>query len=431
MQRVLVVDRNKNALMPCHPSRARQLLKQGKAAVFRRYPFTIILKDRDGGEVQPIALKIDPGSKTTGIALVGDFQRGKRVLWAGEIKHRGEQISNVLLTRRHYRHHRRYLHTRYRPARFNNRKRSNNWLPPSIQSRIDNITTWAGRLYRLLPLASVTLELVKFDTQMLQNPEISGVAYQQGTLHGYEIREYLLEKWGRKCAYCGVVNVPLEVEHMIPKSRGGSNRVTNLTLACQTCNQSKRNQTAAEFGYPHIQRKAKQPLKDAAAMNVTRWTLYYQFEKSDLRLEVGSGGRTKYNRRMQSYPKTHWIDAACVGVSGACVYIAPGHAPLIIQAKGRQSRLMCRPDKYGFPRTKSKLGRVHFGFQTGDMTKAIVERGKKQGVYIGRVAVRSSGKFDITTRTGIVQGINYRYFTHLHKSDGYSYEKGEGAPTYV
>jgi 5-methylcytosine-specific restriction endonuclease McrA len=426
MQRVLVLDNNKKPLMPCNSARARQLLKQGKAAVFRRYPFTIILKDRDGGEVQPVALKIDPGSKTTGIALVGDFQRGKRVLWAGEIKHRGEQISNVLLTRRHYRHHRRYRHTRYRPARFNNRKRSNNWLPPSIQSRIDNITTWAGRLSRLLPLASVTLELVKFDTQILQNPEISGVAYQQGTLHGYEIREYLLEKWGRKCAYCGVVNVALEVEHITPKSRGGSNRVSNLTLACQTCNQSKGNQTAAEFGYPHIQHQAKQPLKDAAAVNITRRTLYRQFEQSDLPLEVGTGGRTKYNRRIQNYAKVHWIDAACVGVSGERVYISPRHVPIIIRAKGRQSRLMCRPDKYGFPRTKSKLGRIQFGFQTGDMTKAIVEKGQKQGVYIGRVAVRSSGKFDITTHRGKVQGINYRYFTHLYKSDGYSYEKGEG-----
>lgn len=107
-----------------------------------------------------------------------------------------------------------------------------------------------------------------------------------------------------------------------------------------------------------------------------------------------------------------------------CGCIAPGHAPLLIKSNGRQSRLMCRPDKYGFPRTKAKVGRVQYGFQTGDIVRAVVLTGKKAGTYIGRVAVRSSGSFNITTRTGTVQGIGYRHCTHLHKSDGYSYEKG-------
>ncbi|NDJ87429.1 MAG: hypothetical protein GYB66_16245 [Chloroflexi bacterium] len=110
------------------------------------------------------------------------------------------------------------------------------------------------------------------------------------------------------------------------------------------------------------------------------------------------------------------------------MYIAPDHAPLQIKANGRQSRLMCRPDKYGFPRTKAKQGRVQYGFQTGDMVRAVVTQGKKIGTHIGRVAVRSSGSFNITTCVGTVQGISYRYCAHLHKSDGYSYEKGEGVP---
>jgi len=97
MQRVLVLDKNKTPLMPCHPARARQLLTRGKAAVFCQYPFTILLKERDGGDVQPIALKLDPGSKTTGIALVADFKRGKRVIWAGKLSHRGQQIRDKLL----------------------------------------------------------------------------------------------------------------------------------------------------------------------------------------------------------------------------------------------------------------------------------------------------------------------------------------------
>src|SRR5262245_34207504 len=107
MQRVLVIDKNKQPLMPCHPACARQMLREGKAAVFRRYPFTIILKEREGGDTQPVCVKIDPGSKTTGMAVLGDFKRGKRVIWAAELTHRGQQIRNALLSRRYSRRGRR------------------------------------------------------------------------------------------------------------------------------------------------------------------------------------------------------------------------------------------------------------------------------------------------------------------------------------
>ena len=305
MERVFVLDCNKQPLMPCHPARARELLDKGKAAVYRQYPLTIILKERDSGDVQAIAFKVDPGSKTTGMALVADFKRGKRLIWAAELAHRGQQIKDALESRRSLRRGRRARHTRYRPARFECRRRAAGWLPPSLMSRVDNIVTWANRLGRFSPLASVSLELVKFDMQAIQNPEISGVEYQQGELMGYEVREYLLEKWGRKCAYCGVKNVPFEVEHINPKARGGSNRVSNLTLACRKCNEAKGNQTAAEFGHPDIQAKAKAPLKDAAAVNASRRKLYGVFAQAGIPLEIGTGGRTKFNRVKQSSPKAH------------------------------------------------------------------------------------------------------------------------------
>ncbi len=127
MQRVLVIDKNKKALMPTHPARAKELLDAGKAAVYRRFPFTIILKEREGGDVQPVALKIDPGSKTTGLALVADFKSGKRVIWAAELTHRGPAIRDALLSRRQQRRFRRQRKTRYRGARFLNR-------PPSPAS---------------------------------------------------------------------------------------------------------------------------------------------------------------------------------------------------------------------------------------------------------------------------------------------------------
>jgi 5-methylcytosine-specific restriction endonuclease McrA len=302
MQKVFVLDKNRQPLMPCHPARARELLKLGKASVFKRFPFTIILKNREGGDKQAVSLKVDPGSKETGIVMVGDFKRGKRVIWASVLEHHGQQINNALETRRILRRGRRARHTRYRPARFNNRYRPKDWLAPSLMSRIDNIWTWAIRLNRSCTVDTISQELVKFDTQLMENAEISGVEYQQGELAGYEVREYLLEKWQRTCAYCGAKNVSLEVEHITPKSRGGTNRVSNLTLACRTCNQKKGSQTATEFGYPNIQKQAKCPLKYATIVNVTRWALYNRLKSSGLPIEVGTGGRTKYNRIQQGYP---------------------------------------------------------------------------------------------------------------------------------
>ncbi|MCU0482435.1 MAG: HNH endonuclease, partial [Anaerolineae bacterium] len=205
------------------------------------------------------------------------------------------------------------------------------------------------------------------------------------------------------------------------------NRVSNLALACQSCNQKKGNQTADEFGYRHVQTLAKMPLKDASAINASRWKLYEMLQGFGFPIERGTGGRTKYNRTIQNYPKTHWLDAVCVGESGQAVYVSPNHQPLLIQAVGRGNRQMTKPDKYGFPRATRQRKKVYFGFQTGDMTKAIVTSGKKVGIYVGRVAVRASGKFNITTATETIQGINHRFFTSIHKSDGYSYMKGEQA----
>ncbi len=427
MQRVLVVDKNKQPLMPCHPARARELLRKGKAAVYRQFPFTLILTEREGGETQPVALKIDPGSKTTGIALVADFKRGKRLIWAAVLEHRGQQIRDALLSRRQLRRSRRSRHTRYRPARFDNRRRPVGWLAPSLQSRVENSWTWEHHLSKACPITGIAQELVKFDTQLMANAEISGVEYQQGELAGYEIREHLLEKWGRKCAYCGAKDTALEIEHIVPKSRGGSNRVSNLTLACHDCNQAKGNLTASEYGHPEIQGKAKQPLKDAAAVNATRWSLWRRLQTTGLPVEVGTGGRTKFNRTQQGYPKAHWIDAACVDESGAAVQLKYAHKPLYIRATGHGSRQMCGTDKYGFPSRYRLCQKHHFGFQTGDIVQADVPAGKYTGRHVGRVACRASGRFDITSPFGKAAGISHLHCRMLHQSDGYTYTKGHGA----
>jgi hypothetical protein len=202
MSSVFVVDTKQRPLDPVHPGIARWLLSHGKAAVWRHYPFTIILTHAvPDTEPQPLRLKLDPGSQTTGLAITNDATG--QVIWAGELQHRGEQVRARLAQRRSCRQSRRQRHTHYRPTRFANRRRPAGWLPPSLESRIGNVLTWVRRICRVASIGAISQELVRFDTQLLASPEISGVAYQQGELAGYEIREYLLEQWRRKCAYRG------------------------------------------------------------------------------------------------------------------------------------------------------------------------------------------------------------------------------------
>lgn len=262
----------------------------------------------------------------------------------------------------------------------------------------------------------------------MKNPDIEGVKYQQGKLQGYEVKEYLLDVWGRNCVYCGQTDVPLEVEHIIPRSRGGTDRVDNLTISCTDCNQEKGSQTAEEFGSPDIQEKVKDTLKDVSAVNSTKEYLKDVLTNSDKDVEFASAGQTKYNRSIQDYPKTHWIDASCTGDSGKDVEIPEQLQPLRIIAKGRGDRQMCRVDKHGFPRTAPKQQKRVDGFQTGDIVKANVpERLKTGGTHIGRVSVRSSGSFNIKTESKTVTGVNSKYCQILQRNNGYRFKQGEKA----
>ena len=430
MSKVFVLDTNKQPVAPTHPARARVLLTSGKAAVFRRYPFTIILKRVvEQVEVHPLRVKIDPGSKVTGLAIVNDASG--EVVFAAELTHRGQAIKNSLASRRASRRARRQRHTRYRKSRFTNRRnKGEGWIAPSLESRVCNVVTWVKKLMCVCPVMALSQELVRFDMQLMDHPEIAGVEYQQGTLQGYEVREYLLEQWGRQCVYCGAKGVPLEVEHICPHAHHGSNRLGNLTIACVPCNQEKGTQDIRVFLarkpelLARILAQAKAPLKDAAAVNITRWALYGRLKALGVPVECGTGGRTKYNRTARELEKTRWLDAACVGASTPDVLQVAGAVPLLIKADGHGSRQMCRMDTYGFPRTGPKQDKRVKGFQTGDMVKAVVTSGKKVGVYVGRVAVRATGSFNITTKQGTIQGIGSRFCTSLHKCDGYSYGQG-------
>ncbi|HHF8531042.1 TPA: RNA-guided endonuclease IscB, partial [Escherichia coli] len=195
---------------------------------------------------------------------------------------------------------------------------------------------WSKRFMRLSPVGFITVESVKFDMQKMENAAVEGLEYQRGTLFDYEVKEYLLEKYHYSCVYCGAKNVPFEKEHVIPRSRGGSNRISNLVLSCHDCNQKKDNLIIEEFLKDNpallkkIKAQLKSSLKDAAAVNITRKQIVKELINLNVPVLTGTGAETKYNRVSQKYPKEHYIDALCAGTTGAKIYIPKKLKPLLI-----------------------------------------------------------------------------------------------------
>lgn len=410
--------------MPIHPAKAREFLDKGKAAVFRRFPFTLILKTTVTDPlVYGFKLKIDPGSKFTGFALVSDRDE---CLWQMELEHRGRLIKKKLEQRRGVRRGRR-SNLRYRKPRFLNRKRPDGWLPPSLMHRVLTTETWVNRLCRYCPISEIVIERVKFDMQQMQNPEISGVEYQAGTLAGFTVKEYLLEKFSRTCQYCGKTDRPMEVEHIDPKSKGGSNRPSNLTLSCVKCNQKKGSQSIEQFLkrkpelLKQIKANAKKPLKDAAAVNATRNQIVLTMA-SYAPVSTGTGAQTKFNRKRFGIEKTHANDAACVGDMQSIEILTT--RPLLVKATGRGGRQKFQTDDNGYPQANKykPLKPIH-GFNTGDIVQLDIPKGVNKGRHVARLCPYSNGGCEIYPKTGKKRiGSKLEYVSRvIHRKDGYSY----------
>ena len=443
---VFVLDQHKRPIMPCSERQARKLLKEGRAVVHRLVPFVIRLKDRivEQSVLQPLKLKIDPGYEATGISVVRVAEGKEAAVFFAEVHHRTD-IPEKLLSRRQARWSRRSRRTRYRKPRFDNRRRPEGWLPPSAEARINWALSTVKKLLRWLPIREIIVESAKFDTQKLQNPEIFGVEYQRDELTGCEVREYLLEKWGRKCAYCGKENVPLEVDHVVPKSRGGTDRVSNLTFTCREGNQTKGNKLLQEWleelkrseravdrkradNVPKVLSQLGEPLKGAAFMNAARHALVERLGSLGLPVFTATTARTKYDRTRLSLPKTHYFDARCVGEVPDKLEVAAEYVQ-VFRAVGRGRRQMANFDRHGFPRAHRLRKNVHFGFATGDLVVAEVPAGKYAGRHVGFVAVRASGYFDLKNFLGdrVCQGVSWKRFRLLQRFDGWRYEKFKSA----
>lgn len=285
-------------------------LRKGLAKVVSREPFTIQLGFETPAYTQPVTVGVDTGSQTVGIAATSNGE----VVYQAEV-HLRDDITAKMTQRRQYRRNRRSRKTRYRPVRFANRCRKPGWLPPSVRSKANATVKAVCFVSSLLPVSQVNVEIASFDTQKMQDATIDGLDYQQGQLQGYLVREYLLNTWNRRCAYCGTSTCTLQVEHIIPCSRGGSNRPSNLALACEPCNVRKGNLTAAEFGYPDVQAQARVPLRDTAHVSSLKTALLahlVQIFGRD-RVSITFGYQTKYQRiQVLNVPKSHSNDAVAI-----------------------------------------------------------------------------------------------------------------------
>lgn len=435
--RVFVVDRHHDPLMPCSAKRARLLLQRGRARVHRFKPFTIRLVDRlqASSALQPVTVKIDPGSRYTGIVVArGADRRFTHLhgLFLMELEHRGLRIAAALRQRAALRRNRRSRKTRYRPVRFSNRTRPAGWLAPSLLHRVQSTLTWVQRLRRWVPVTALAQELVRFDTQRMQNPEISGVEYQQGTLLGYEIREYLMAKYRGCCVYCGrnAKDVEIQIDHVRPRARGGSNRVSNLVLACWRCNQSKGARPVEEFlsGRPEALKRVlaglRQPLRDAAAVNATRWCLYRRLLGTGLPVQTGSGAQTKWNRTRFGLPKTHALDALCVG-EVVSVADTQGHA-MPVQCAGRGLYQRTITDRFGFPSRHRMRQKLVSGFKGGDICSTVISL-RRPKAMLGHITLRLRGVFsfyDISSK--LPHDRNFRFLRRVAISDGFRYFTKKG-----
>ncbi|MEU0164969.1 RNA-guided endonuclease IscB [Streptomyces iakyrus] len=439
--RVLVLARGGQPLMPCHPARARALLRKGRAVVVRQAPFVIRLKDRtrDASAVEGVQLRIDPGSKGTGLVLTdekkelgdhGALVTVRRGLVSVRLEHRGDQIRAGMRQRAGYRRRRRKANLRYRAARAHNRARRTGWLPPSVRHRVDTTFSMAGRLCRQAPVAEIHVERVAFDTHSLSVGRfLQGIEHQRGPLAGTTVRGHVRARWGGTCAYCGAFAVPLNVEHLRPRSRGGSHRIANLVLACAPCNRAKGSKPARAFLADRADRLAvilpqlRAPLDDAATMNATRWQLTDAMSALGKPVHAWAGGLTAANRLAMGLAKTHTMDALCVGpldhASGDRIVRYPAHV-LTARATGRGSYARTTPDSHGFPRLLRTRAKQHFGYITGDLVRAVVPRGTWSGTWTGRVSVRARGQHSVTTPVGRIN-VSHRYLRLLQRGDGYQW----------
>lgn len=375
---VYVVNKKGEPLMPCSPRKARILLKDQKAKVIRRTPFTIQLLFGSSGYKQPVSLGIDAGTKHVGLSATTE----KSVLLEGETKLRTD-IQELLATRKGFRQSRRNRTTRYRECRILNRKREKGWLAPSVQNKVDAHIKLVNLVHRLLPITNVTVEVAQFDTQLLKNPTISGDQYQQGDQLGFwNVREYVLYRDGHFCQRCkGKKKDKILNVHHIESRKTGGNSPGNLIVLCETCHDEIHQQ-----GLEYLFKRKCHSLRDASQMTVMRWFIYNGLKKLYPHAQTTYGYMTKNTRITNRLPKEHAVDARCISGNPLA---KPSNAIYLWKFVRKNNRQLHKATILkGGKRKSNKAVRFVKGFQLFDKVRY---EGRECFIF-GR---RQSGYFDI------------------------------------
>jgi len=441
--RVGVVDRHGDPQVPGRPAREPVLLASGRARVHLARsggpsggPSGGRLVDKDVASVvvTGVEVGIDPGPKFTGLWVFRATSAGRVSLVPSEVRHRGQLFHKKMQQRSSYRRGRRSRHLRYRPASLDNRTRPKDGLTPSLRHLADTTLSMVARLRRWAPMcapvSAVHQELVWFDMEKMENHEVAGVEYQQGTLAGDEVREYLRTKWGWTCAYCGATGVMLNIDHILPKASGDYNRVSNLALNCAVPSyQSKVKDELKAWGTvafgpgeagviaKRVLGDTKALLKDTEWVNTTRWALYRALRATGLPVTDGAtwaGGCIRWKRCRWVWPETR-TEALCVGdITGM---ISDPTSLTVVKGTGRGKYSRTTSDRVGLPPTSLPWINTVHGFATGDLVRAVIPKGKYTVVHVGRVAVRSRGMFRVTTVTGTNRALHRRHCTIIQRAD--------------
>lgn len=382
---VYVLNKHGKPLMPCKPRKARLLLKEKKAKVVMQTPFTIQLLYGSSGYKQPVSLGVDAGTKHIGLSATTE----KKVLFEGEVQLRTD-IQDLLSTRMEFRRARRNRKTRYRKARFLNRKKPKGWLAPSVQHKVDSHIRVIEKIRRILPIKNTIVEVAQFDTQKLKNPDIQGEEYQQGEQLGFwNVREYVLFRDGHKCQYCkGKSKDKILNVHHIENRKTGGNSPDNLITLCETC-----HDYIHLHGLEHVFTRKRVTLRDSAHMTVLRWFIYNGLKKMVKNIQFTFGYITKNTRITNGLQKSHMVDARCM--SGNPLAKPLKSVFYIKQVRSNNRQLHKATILKGGIRKSNKAVRWVKGFQLFDKVD-----------YLGTACFifgrRSSGYFDLRLLDGTV-----------------------------
>ena len=408
--RVYVINQRREPLMPTTPSKARKLLKEQKAKVLKRTPFTIQLTYATGETKQSIALGIDAGSKTIGLSATTEEEE----LFAGEVMLRND-IVDLLSTRRSLRRTRRNRKTRYRKPRFLNRRRPEGWVALSVQNKIDTHIKVVKLVHAILPITRVVVEVAQFDIQNIKNPDILGKDYQQGEQLGfYNVREYVLFRDKHTCQHCnGKSRDPILNVHHIESRKTGGNSPDNLITLCETCH---RKYHAGEL---KLKVKRSSSFRDAAFMGIMRWAFYNKLKELYSNAHLTFGYITKNVRIKHNLEKSHRIDARCISGNPSteesdCWYF--------FKQVRKQNRQLHKTNPKKGLRKANKAPRFVYGFELFDE----VEYQGEPCFIFGR---RNSGYFDIRKLDGtkVHASASYNKLKLLSKTTSLLCERREAA----